>query len=257
MIKKSLLIFFIFSLLISCKSSKVSTNVNIAHLSSKKIINNHYAHNNNSKDIKAGLVIKYKGTRSLPELKASLRIAKDSAIWLSISKLGFPIGKLLITPTRVQFYEKINKSYFDGDFSLISNLLGTDLKFNEVQNLFLGDALLSLKDQKYNAIIQQNNYLLIPKKKNPIFDILFWIDPLNFKIVKEEFDLVEKKQYLKIEYKNYIEINDLFFPNGFTIDVIGEKQYTKINVDYKNVEQVSNLKFPFKIPDNYKKYKLK
>ena len=131
MIKKTLLILFILSLLSSCKSTKVNTNEKIVNLSSKRIINKHYAQNYDNKLIKAGLVIKYKGRSDIPELKASLRIAKDSAIWMSISKLGFPIGKLLITPTRVQFYEKINKSYFDLDFSFVSNLLGTEFDYNK------------------------------------------------------------------------------------------------------------------------------
>ncbi|MEN8124610.1 MAG: DUF4292 domain-containing protein [Bacteroidota bacterium] len=257
MIKKSFLIFFILSLLISCKSSKVTTDENIVNLSSKRIINKHYAQNYNDKLFKAGLVIKYNGKSDIPELKASLRIAKDSVIWMSISKLGFPVGKLMITPTRVQFYEKINKSYFDGDFSFVSNILGTEFDFDKVQNLFLGEALINLKVQKFNATIQQKKYLLIPKKKNPIFDMLFWIDPINFKIVKEEFSYVENNQKLKIVYKNYSETDGLLLPNGFTIDAIGEKRNTQIDINYKNVEQVSSLKFPFTIPDNYKKYKLK
>lgn len=257
MVNKNLFVFFFLFLLISCKSSKVTTNENTVNLSSKKIINNHYAQNYNNKNIKAGLLIKHEGKRDIPELKGSLRIAKDSVIWLSISKLGFPVGKILITPTRVQFYEKINKTYFDGDFSFISNLLGADFDFNKVQNLFLGNALISLKDQKYNASVQENNYLLIPKKKSPIFDLLFLIDPVNFRIVREEFSHVEKKQILKISYKDYTKINGLFFPNGFKIITIGEKINTKINVYLKNIIQVSDLKFPFTIPENYKKYKLK
>ncbi len=257
MFEKSLLIFFLFSLLFSCKSTKVSTDENIVNLSSKKIINKHYAENLNDKDIKARLVIKYKGKSDLPELKGSLRIIKDSAIWISISKLGFPVGKLLITPSRVRFYEKINKTFFDGDYIFISNLLGTDFDFKKVQNLFIGEALLNLKDQKYRSKIQQKNYLLVPKKKNLIFDMLFWIDPINFKISREEFRSFEKNKVLKITYDNYIQMNDLFFPEGFTIDAIGDKQHTKIDVNYKNVEQESNLKLPFSIPENYKKFKLK
>ncbi len=256
MLKKTLLIFLIFLLHFSCKSSKVSTNENIANLSSKKIINNHYADNLKNKDIKARLTINYKGKTDLPELKGSLRIVKDSAIWISISKLGFPVGKLLVTPSRVKFYEKINKTFFDGDYSIISMLLGTDFDFYKVQNLFMGQALLNLKDQKYSSKIKQKKYLLIPKKKNPIFDMLFWIDPINFKIINEEFRFNDNK-ILKINYNNYTKINNLSFPGGFIIDAIGENRSTKINVDYKTVEQGSNLKTPFVIPENYKKLKLK
>ena len=86
--------------------------------------------------------------------------------------------------------------------------------------------------------------------------MLFWIDPINFKIINEEFRFNDNK-ILKINYNNYTKINDLSFPGGFIIDAIGENRSTKINVDYKTVEQGSNLKTPFVIPKNYKKLKLK
>ena len=41
------------------------------------------------------------------------------------------MAKALITPTKVSYYEKINNTYFEGDFSLLSNWLGTDLDFQK------------------------------------------------------------------------------------------------------------------------------
>ena len=41
----------------------------------------------------------------------------------------FKYDKVKITPDRVQMYNKIDKTYFDGDFSLIKQLLGVDLIF--------------------------------------------------------------------------------------------------------------------------------
>ena len=63
----------------------------------------------------------------------SFRMEKDKTIWMS--KLGFI--KAMITPDRVSFYNKLDNTYFDGDYALISDILGTDLDFNKVQNLIL------------------------------------------------------------------------------------------------------------------------
>jgi hypothetical protein len=38
-------------------------------------------------------------------------------------------------------HEKINNSYFEGDFSSLSQWLGTDLDYSKIQNLLLGQAM--------------------------------------------------------------------------------------------------------------------
>jgi hypothetical protein len=50
------------------------------------------------------------------------------------------MAKASITPTSVSYYEKIKGTYFEGDFSALSQWLGTDLDFNKIQNMLLGEA---------------------------------------------------------------------------------------------------------------------
>jgi hypothetical protein len=40
----------------------------------------------------------------------------------------------------VSYYEKIKGTYFEGDFSALSQWLGTDLDYNKIQNM-LGEPL--------------------------------------------------------------------------------------------------------------------
>ncbi len=256
MFKNIFWIILLFSLITSCKSSKAAKS-NVTGMSSKNIIKKHYNNSSDIKNLKGNLIIKYQGKSEIPSLSASLRLKKDSAIWISFSKLGFPIGKIYITPKGVKFYEKINKSYFDGDFSLISNWMGTEFDFQKIQNLFLGETLIDLKTQKFSSKVDQNSYLLIPKKKNPIFDMFVWIDPINFKIKKEAFKKHQADVLLTILYENYTKINSVLIPDKFSINVKDKEKRTNIGIDYKNIVEASNLTFPFKIPENYKPIKLK
>ncbi|MEN8187154.1 MAG: DUF4292 domain-containing protein [Bacteroidota bacterium] len=256
MYRKVLWGILIFSLVISCKSSK-ATKTELAGMSSKNIIKKHYTNKSDINKIKGSFVVKYRGKNEIPNLNASLRFARDSAIWISFSKLGFPVGKIFITKNGVKFYEKINKSYFDGDFSLISNWMGTEFDFQKIQNLFLGETLIDLKAQKFYSQVDQNNYLLVPKKKNPIFDMLVWIDPVNFKVKKEEFKKYQADVLLTILYKNYTALNEVLIPNRFSINVKDKKKKTNIDINYNDMFEVTRLTFPFKIPENYKPIKLK
>jgi hypothetical protein len=71
------------------------------------------------------------------------------------------------------YYEKLQRTYFDGDFSLLSKWLGAELDYEKVQNILLGQAVLNLKKGKYNSEIANNLYQLKPKKDVDLFGILF------------------------------------------------------------------------------------
>ena len=250
------MILILFVSFASCKSTKVS-NKSINDLSGKTIVKKNKEASLDQLVIKASMFIKYRGKADMPNINASLRMIKDSIIWLSFSKLGFPIAKLKVTPDEVMFYEKIGKTYFEGDFELISGWLGTDFDFLKIQNLFIGEALLHLEDQKYQVNIVENYYELLPKKKNDMYDILYWIDPYNFKIMKEEVRAAEKNQKLTILYKDFDKINESLFPKGFLITATGDLQTTIIDVSYKNVQFNAPLKFPFEIPSGYRNIEFK
>ncbi len=241
--------------LASCKTSKVSDK-SIAYLSSRTIVKNNLNASFNKKTIKASMSIKYKGKEELPTISASLRMVKDSIIWLNFSKLGFPVAKLKITPQEVKFYEKIGKTSFDGDFKLISKWLGTEFDFMKVQNLFLGEAILSLEEDKYQVSVKDSKYELFSKKKNSIFDIKYWIDPVHFKVVKEEISHADKNQNLTILYKDFHKISESLFPKGFMVRAMTDGMTTTIDINYKNVQFDVPLKFPFAIPAGYRNIEL-
>ncbi len=254
---KTLFFFGIIILISSCKSTKIE-NKKIVNLSAKNIIKENKKNGFDKSSIRASLFVKYQhGKNSLPNLKTSLRIAKDSVIWLSFSKLGFPIAKALITPTEIKFYEKISRTYFVGDYELISNWLGTSFDFEMIQNLFFGEALVDLNNEKFKASVQDGTYVLTPKRQNELFDIFFWIDPQTFKLSKEEINHGGKDQKLTIIYKDFDKFNESLFPKGFVIKAVDKKRKTNIDVNYKNVIFDSPLRFPFKIPHGYSNIELK
>ena len=43
-------------------------------------------------------------------------------LWLSCTMI-IPIAKLLVTPNKVSFYEKFQKTYFEGNYDLINTTI--------------------------------------------------------------------------------------------------------------------------------------
>jgi len=256
MFKNSLIIIFFLLLISSCKTTKTTTG-KILNLSAKNIIKKNDKVSFARSTVKASLSIRYKGRSNLPSLNGSMRMIKDSVIWISLSKLGFPVAKLMITPNEVRFYEKVSKTFFEGNYTIISDLLGTDFNFEMVQNVFLGEPLFNLYNKKYKSSISENSYELKPKSENPLLGIIYFINPITFKLNREEFKYVDKDQNLTILYKDFNKIDESLFPKGFVIKAADKKNQTIIDVNYKNILFDSEMRFPFQIPSGYKLIKIK
>jgi hypothetical protein len=242
----------------SCKSNKRITDAStINNISTKKIINNHYNSSFDQKTVYAKLIAKYRSRKSSATVTIKLRLEKDKTIWMSATKLGFPLAKVKITPDRVLYYEKLQGTFFDGDFSLLSKWLGTDLDYDKIQNILLGQAVLNLKKGKYNSKINNNLYQLTPKYENELFGILFFMNPENFKLNKQEIRHPSKYQLLSVSYPKYDIIKGEQFPKNINIKSTDYKKITTINIEYRSVEFNKKLTFPFSIPNGYKEISLK
>jgi len=252
------IILLLFLVITSCRSKKyMSESNNIEVVSTKKIISNHYENVFDQQTINAKLSAKYKDKKTSTSISIKLRLEKDKTIWMSATKLSIPFAKVKITPNRVSYYEKLGKTYFDGDFSLLSKWLGTELDYDKVQNILLGQAVLNLRKGKYNSEVSNNAYQLIPKKDNELFAILFFLNPENFKLDKQEIRHPEKEQLLSVSYPNYQIIDGEQIPKKINITAIDSKKITNINIEYRSVEFYKKLTFPFSIPSGYKEINLK
>lgn len=248
-------ILLVCALAISCKSKKVLTEGSIDDNSSaKSVIKAHYQNQIDFKTLRGKMKIDYSDGEANQVVSVSFRMEKDNAIWMSAP---FGIVKAYITPDRVSFYNKLENEFFDGDFSYLSNILGTELDFDKVQNLLLGQALFDLREDKYDIKVADKNYQLTPKKSMALFQTLFQIEPQNFKMATQQLSQPLKKRLLEINYKDYQKINKWVLPNTVLITAIEENTKNMIDIEYRNIEFDQQLSFPYKIPKGYKEIVLK
>jgi outer membrane lipoprotein-sorting protein len=240
-----LLVFLIFG----CKSSKnVSAEGLVKDLPVKTIIANHYKNRLDFKTISGKIRIDYSEGSSTQSVGVSFRMKKDEAIWISA-----PLGviKAYITPERVSFYNKLQNEYFDGDYSYFNEILGFDIDFFKIQNLLTGEALLDLKAIKYNAGTNGKYYELTPKKSSEILKTLFFVEPENYKLARQQLSQPQEKRLLDIHYKNYLKHGSRVLPHEVGIVAIESMQRTFIDITYKNIEFDRELNFPYRIPKGY------
>lgn len=254
-IRKFVYIIFILTAFSACKSAKTA-GINTTYLPPKEILARHYSAVDRPLKFTSKMSVRYKNEADEMALEASCRMIKDTAIWISINKLGFPLGKLYITQEKASFYEVIGKSYFDGDFRLISDLTGIEFDFQMLQNLILGNALVDLRNEKLELSLEEDNYLLVPKNKNHNFEAVFRIDPVYFKINKESF-ILDPDKGLEIVYKDYRNKQNVWLPGSLFLQTRKKNKNISLEINFKEIEFVEHLNFPFKIPEGYKEIKLR
>ncbi|MBL4706646.1 MAG: DUF4292 domain-containing protein, partial [Flavobacteriales bacterium] len=107
-----------------------------------------------------------KGKRK--SFKASLRIRKDSAIWTMITFVGRPVATLLITKDSVKFMNRIAKEYFIGDFAYINQLVGSEITYEILEQMLIGNAMGYDSTTRYATDIDSAFYLVSSLSKRKI-----------------------------------------------------------------------------------------
>lgn len=244
---------FILILVTSCKPKAfLAEGTASKTLSADKIISNHYSNKTDFSTLSIKASAKYQDDKQSQNVQAEIRIKKDEKILVSIRILGITMAKALITPTAVQYYEKIGNKYFEGDYVALSQWLGTDLDFQKVQNMFIGKAIDDLHKGNYAVSIMEKLYKL---QSNPDgnTDKTFFFESSNFLVKKQEINQVNLDRTLQVVYPDYKKYNEMILPLSLAIDARQKESKTTIDIEYKNVSFNEELTFPYSVPEGYER----
>tara|TARA_R110002049_G_scaffold122465_4_gene277318 strand:- start:2298 stop:3065 length:768 start_codon:yes stop_codon:yes gene_type:complete len=241
-------------LMFNCKSSKtVGAREANLKLSTRQLIKENEKQSPNFKTLQSKLKITYTQKGNSQTHSVSFRVKKDEMLWMSAT---FSVIKALVTPERVSFYNKLDNTYFEGDFSYLSNLLGTELDFQKVQNLLLGEALYDLKEKPYKASVLDSSYVLQPKNQRELFEVFFILDPSLFKVKSQQISQPKEYRHLQIDYKSHQEIDKQILPEKIRVIAVEANEEVAIDLEFKNVSLNEDLRFPYKIPSGFDKIEL-
>lgn len=253
--KSAVILLFFLLLIVSCGSTKslVSDGEANPKLSAKQLIKGHQKNDANFKTLQGRAKIGVTQGERSQGATFTLRMQKDKVIWLSA-----PLGliRMMITPNKVQFYNKTDNSYFDGDYKLLSDFAGFELDFQKVQNILLGQAIYDLKAQPHQVDIQENSYVLSPKKQNPLLELFYLMNATHYKLNSLQMQQAVKQRFLQVDYKSYQNIERNIIPKLISVIAVEGTDQALIDMEIKSVNLNDEVRFPFKIPSGYKKIEL-
>ena len=243
--KRIFFLFLLCFLAISCKTKKTtlsSGNIN-NDLKTKEIISLHRNSLPNFETLSGILDVFFDNGKKQQNFPLSLRMKKNETIWLS-APLG--IAKALITSEKIQFYNKLDNTYFEGDFHFAKQILGAEINFEMLQNLLLGQLIISPNSLQIE--VKENNYTGVFSEGG--MQVEFALNP-KFRIEKTQITENKENIFLSAEYQ-YQEVEEQIMPAILKLISKSENQQTTIEIEYKNLQFNQKHNFPYKVPSGYK-----
>jgi hypothetical protein len=210
------------------------------------------------KYLKGKLKFEYELNGSGHKATASLRMAEDSLIWLSITPgLGIEVMRVLFTTDSLMFVDKINKNYASLSYDQTGNLIGAPINFKMVQAIILGNTL----PIPVNNIIPDSAggkplvYKLITLGNSTITQLL---TPQLNRSTEVLIETPKPKSTMWIQYSNHQSILNFsqLFPLKKTIVIDqsanGGTGKLTIDIEHQKTEWAdSTLQFPYYVPEGY------
>lgn len=188
-----------------------------------------------------------------PDLSATVRMIKDSAIWISLSAtfLNVEVYRVLITPEEVILMNKQEKEVQYRTIGYLQDITGIPFDFNTLQDILIGNPIFINSDPKF---ITKQDHLLHISFTGGYYKHLLTIDNLANHITHSKLDDTDefRNRSASITYGEYENIDGKMFSMNRQI-TITEKKKLNLKLKFKQVEFNKELSVVMKVPKNYKR----
>jgi len=238
--------------MVSCRSKKPLELVNtyVPEIEESKLLKNYKDktfENLAVETVKIDAKTIYKSGSSSHKLGLKFRIEKGHKIWISADYFGIPVVKMLVEKDSVRYYNKIDKTFYEGSLDFVKELLGVEVSYVMLERLFLGDMILDVSLEEYKLTTRADDYFFYDSKNSP-YSMTGAIYPLTYKTKYQVIEDADKTNKFEALYKNHQLINEFLLPQKVAFQVINKAKETIISMDYSNVTFNEKLTFPYKVP---------
>lgn len=187
------------------------------------------------------------------EVKANIRVRKDSVIWMNFTVIGVQGGRALINKDSITVISNMDKEYFVFDFKDLSKRFNFEINYQVIQSAMLGNLLMTRNDQ--DSVEQKSATYLLKQSSGPVA-VLNYISAVSMKIQKVELKESNTHNSLTINYGDFQPVGNKMFPYNGTISLFYKTAAGLLNTtiifEYSKAEVGDKeLKFPFTIPKKY------
>lgn len=185
-----------------------------------------------------------------PEANVSIRMAKDSFIWVSITAtvLNIEAARVWMTPDSVIIVNRLEKTVEQYPLDYIRQVISLPLTFRDIQALIAGKAVLA--GDSVVSVATTDNFLLVTSRSPGIENQTYFMlrGPL---LARQTIAVAEgvNDYTAEILYENYEKKGKQTFSTLRDISVPSGQQ--KLRLSFRQYEFNNELSVPFSRPQGY------
>lgn len=179
---------------------------------------------------------------------ASIRMQKDSLIWMTVKKANVEGFRVRITPDWIEILDRQKASYIKKPFAYIKDEFGLNLSFQDLQHLLIGNPIL-YQNETWNSTIKKGyNVLHTPPDQKEVLKLFF--HPKSFLL--HELTGSQNNDLLSITYSDYEIIEKEQIPTVKEVYIDSEQQgEATLKMTFYKMELNTPQKVKFIIPPSY------
>lgn len=189
------------------------------------------------------------------DVKANIRIRKDSVIWMDISVVGVSGARALINRDSLTVRSNVEKEYFVFEFAELSKRFNFEINYHIVQAALLGNLLY---DRRPEDKVTTDGSFTILEQAVGTATIKNYINTATSKLERIELKESNTNNSLVVNYSNFQSVGTKVFPYNGVITILYKTAAGVINntitFEYSKAEVGDReLRFPFNIPRKYER----
>jgi hypothetical protein len=180
------------------------------------------------------------------KISLTSRLKQGEGIWLN-GTVFIPLARVFITPTQLQFYEKINQQFAQIDYRELRELLDVSVSYTMLENILTGKALEARMLKRATLSYTKETYVWISRRKGVEMQFVY---DTAFRLIEQT--IRNKQTTLRVSYGSYKKLDDQWIPEQLIISLLGDGSKDILTLRAKNSQLNQPLTMPFEIPKGYK-----
>jgi len=195
------------------------------------------------------------------DISGTIRIRKDSAIYLSLSPfLGIEMARVLITPDEVLFLNRLEGTYYQGDMDRLNRMFSTNLDFQMLQAILVGNDFAHFTSDNFRVSRDDDRLLLKSTERYPIthaalgipYQQNIWLDQESFVIRENLLYEPRSRQSIRARYERHNMIKEQQVPGAVSLVITDPGNRVELSMRYTRTSIDEPQPMNINIPDRYR-----
>lgn len=181
---------------------------------------------------------------------ANIRLRKDSVLWIAVKKLGFEVGRALITPDSVFVLDRLNNEAVLKDIGYLAKLYNIPADFQILQSMLLGNPLFFMT-RGFEAESEEQTYHLYGEQDG--MESHYWLNGQELNLQRMHFNDLRNRRQIQMSFEDYgqnSEDQKFSYLRNLEVDS-RETGKVAIGIRFSQVEFNVPKNIRFEIPDRY------